>query len=1637
MTVNPNSGQGQPFEGAAETTVLKRPPADANARLVRAYLQTYQGPHGDAPAADAAVTAPVDQELPLRVASPEMLAAHARLGKQRSMGETKVAVYRADDPTGVGPALQLVTDQAAMSMDPVTVLLHRVGVAYKSIMNPVLRARRDPAGELVALAPTADPAAPRDGIDESWIHIALSPSADMRTVEQAAALLPNVLADSRQVAVDAGALHAMLVGLANALDADHASRFPSYDRRDVAALLRWLADGHFVLLGYQRCAVNGGQASIDPASRLGVLRLRTDVLPQLTGPDDLLALAQATMPSFVRYGAYPHIVVVREESQAHAQGQGPGHAVEHRFVGLFTVAAANANVLEIPLISRRVHEALALAQGDPGHPGQLMLDIIQTIPRSELFALSARELLAMAKAVVELGSRRRTLLFLRGDKLAHFVSCLVYLPRDRYTTAVRLEMQDILVRELGGISIEYTARVSESPWATVHFTVRLPDSTRPGDVDTSLDNETRIQQLLTEAARTWADRLIGSVKAGQIDEARAAHYATAFPEVYKQAFSPTEAIADIAIIEELQDDSVKLVFIDGAGKQGAQLTWYLGGRSASLSSLLPMLQSMGVEVLEERPFSVTRADGLPVWIYQFKVALHPSIPQPEDPAEVEANAIRFADAVTAVWHGRVEIDRFNELVLRAGLTWQQVSVLRSYAKYLRQAGFPYSQAHIETVLNDNAATARSLIQLFEAVFDPASDPDAPETRAAAQAAVAAVAKDIDALTSLDTDRVLRAFAAMVQATLRTNYFVTRSESARAQNVLAFKLNPGLIDEVPLPRPRYEIFVYSPRVEGVHLRFGNVARGGLRWSDRREDFRTEILGLVKAQAVKNAVIVPVGAKGGFVLKAPPAPSGDAAADRDALRNEGVACYRLFIAGLLDVTDNVDTASGAVVPPPDVVRRDGDDAYLVVAADKGTATFSDIANEVAKSYGFWLGDAFASGGSVGYDHKAMGITAKGAWESVKRHFREMGIDTQSQDFTVVGVGDMSGDVFGNGMLLSKHIRLIAAFDHRHVFLDPNPDAASSWVERQRLFELPRSSWDDYDRALISEGGGIYARDQKSIPISPQVRTALGLANDVTDMTPPALMKAILQAPADLFWNGGIGTYVKAEAESDADVGDRANDPVRVNGNQLRVKVIGEGGNLGVTQRGRIEFDLAGGHVNTDAMDNSAGVDCSDHEVNIKILVDALVTASKVSAEERTPLLMSMTEEVGRLVLADNASQNDLMGTSRINAASLLSVHASQIRHLVKERELNRELEALPSEKEIVRRTELGLGLTSPELATLMAHVKLAMKDEVIASDLPDQEVFAARLPNYFPAQLREGFTADIRNHQLRREIITTMLINDLVDTSGISYAFRITEDVGVSSVDAVRSYVATDKIFGVGEVWRQIRAAGEAGVPVMVTDRMTLDLRRLIDRAGRWLLNYRPQPLAVGAEVNRFAAKVAALTPRMSEWLRGDDRDIVAKQTAELEAHGVPTDLADAVATGLYQFSLLDIIDISDIIDRDAAEVADVYFALMDHLGTDGLLTAVSQLPRDDRWHALARLAIRDDIYGSLRALCFDVMAAGEPDETGEQKIEEWELTNTSRVSRARRTLAEIYEDGERDLATLSVAARQIRSMTRTSGTGTGG
>ena len=1034
-----------------------------------------------------------------------------------------------------------------------------------------------------------------------------------------------------------------------------------------------------------------------------------------------------------------------------------------------------------------------------------------------------------------------------------------------------------------------------------------------------------------------------------------------------------------------------------------------------------MLQQLGPDVLDEHPFEVTRTDGTDCRIYDFGLRFSAEY-LPDDELTDDARD-RLAEAFIRSWRGDAEVDGFNRLVLAAGLDWRQVAVIRAYTHYLRQLGTPYTQRYLEWVLVDNTAITKLLLDLFGRRFDPDGD---QATRAAdcdelAQQVVSA----LDGVSSLDADRIVRIFLSLILATDRTNAY-QRDEAGEHRPYLAFKLDPGRIPGVPEPVPAHEIWVYSPRVEGVHLRFGAVARGGLRWSDRPEDFRTEVLGLVKAQEVKNAVIVPVGAKGGFVVRRPPVATGDATADRETLQVEGIACYRLFISGLLDLTDN--RVDGAIVPPDSVVRHDEDDPYLVVAADKGTATFSDIANGLAIDRGFWLGDAFASGGSSGYDHKGMGITARGAWESVKHHFRELGVDTQATDFTCVGVGDMSGDVFGNGMLLSEHIRLVAAFDHRHVFVDPDPDAATSFAERRRLFELPRSSWADYGTALISEGGGVFPRTAKAIRISRQMRVALGIGEEVRTLTPVELIRAALLAPVDLLWNGGIGTYVKASTESSTDVGDKANDAVRVNGKDLQAKVVGEGGNLGVTQLGRIEFARAGGRINTDAIDNSAGVDTSDHEVNIKIALTPLVAAGELSESGRDELLARMTDEVAALVLSDNTAQNRVLGATRHHAAPMLSVYGRLIAELVRSGRLNRELEFLPSESQLGERVAAGEGLTSPELAVLMAYVKSTLTREMLASDLPDQPAFAGRLPGYFPTAMRESCPQAIAAHPLAREIVTTETVNAVVNGAGITYAFRLGEEMAASPTDAIRAYAVATEVFALDRLWADV-AAQDNRVAASCQDTLQLEIRRLLDRAARWFLTRRPQPLDVTAEIERYRDQVAAQFVRMPRLVCGVEHDNVRADAAALASLGAPVELATRVSYALYTFSLLDVVDVAGERGRSVDECAALYYALSAHLDFDRLLSDVTALARGDRWHALARQALRDDLYRSLREITADVLSTTRPDQQPAEKIAQWEAENQNRLARARTTLGQIGAAGAGDLAALSVAAREVRTMVR--------
>ncbi|MDJ0394460.1 NAD-glutamate dehydrogenase [Rhodococcus sp. G-MC3] len=1585
------------------------------------------------PEVKAAYFAHVDlDDLAATVADPEhsMFRQHLQLAARRSAGHANVRLHLPDEASGSGLALQIVTDDMPLLVESVVSQLSRLGVDVTEIVHPILAVSRDVDGTLTSVG--TGEATTR----ESWMHLQLNPAVAPAILDGLGNAIAGVLNDVREVVADTTAMRAVQNDVARTLEsaADGREDGSASELRDAAKLLGWLADGHYTLLGYRRYDVtvhsDGSMRAVsDDTSGLGVLRHELPLGHDswaLDNRTELVNLTQGSSPATVHRAVYPYFVTLFDSSAPELG--------EHRFVGVFTVTALHENVLDIPVIEGRVRSAIDRAGYDAGSfSGQAMLEVLQSMPRSELFATGADSLFDTATAVLAIGRRRKVKVFLRKDSGSAFVSALVYLPRDRYTTRVRLAVQDCLMRELGGSGIDYTARVTESDLALLHVTVRRDRDVSTGGVDLSQSNIARIEALLTETIRTWEDSLGDSVSRSDVDSVVASRYAEALPEAYKQDFGPDRAVSDIARFEALADGAIDMQLYRNADSEVGswRFSLYIGGRGVSLSQVLPVLQSLGVEVDDERPYQVVRPDGMQCWIYDFGVSasremLMGSIEGDLDSELQGAGAadresrvqLRFTDAFTAVWEGRSEADRFNELVMRAGVGWRQAQILRAYAKYLRQANFLYSQFNIEGVLLAHPRTARLLISLFESQFDPDGAADSRSEELGDELRTL-----IDKVVSLDADRILRAIFELITATLRTNFYVVDGTGS-PREFLSLKLDPQSIAELPKPRPKFEIFVYSPRVEGVHLRFGSVARGGLRWSDRREDFRTEILGLAKAQMVKNAVIVPVGAKGGFVVKRPPAVTGDAAVDRTATAQEGQACYRLFIAGLLDVTDNLDRTTGSVLPPERVVRRDGDDTYLVVAADKGTATFSDLANAVAGEYGFWLGDAFASGGSAGYDHKAMGITAKGAWESVKRHFREIGIDTQTEDFTAVGIGDMSGDVFGNGMLLSRHIGLLAAFDHRHIFLDPTPERAAAFAERERLFALSRSSWAEYDTSLISEGGGVWERTVKSIPISSAARKALGLGDDVTTLSPPELVRAILTAPADLLWNGGIGTYIKASTETNAQVGDKSNDAVRVNGSDIRATVVGEGGNLGATALGRIEYDREGGRINTDAIDNSAGVDCSDHEVNIKILLESAITGGSLERSDRDELLASMTDEVGRLVLWDNIMQNELLGTSRSDAPALLTVHRRVIEDLEARRGLDRELEVLPSETEIRRRKQDGRGLSSPELATLMAHVKLTLENELLSSELPDSDVFASRLPKYFPAPLREPFAVEITSHPLRRQLVATMLTNETVDRGGITFVYRLAEDSGATGTDAVRAFAAASTIFGLENLWQEIRSAA---IPTASSDELLLESRRVLDRVARWLLTNRPQPLAVGAEISRYGGKVAALSGLVAGLIEGHQAsDLHARVDAAVE-RGAPKALAAKVYGMLDVFCLLDIIDVADIADHDPEEVAELYFALDAHIGVDWLLTSVSGLARGDRWHSLARLALRDDLYSSLRSITREVLLGGEPHESAAEKIAEWEATNSSRLARARTALAEIADSGTLDLATLSVAARQVRSM----------
>jgi glutamate dehydrogenase len=1540
------------------------------------------------------------------------LQAFARL---RLPGTPKLRVYQPRPDEGGWDCdhsiVEIVNDDMPFLVDSVTNALQRLEIGVHLVVHPILPVTRDGQGRLTAIV-DADVAGARL---ESFMHIEIDRQAAAAT-ECLAGRLTAVLADVRAAVDDWPALRERLAQVLAELDTPP----PGLDDGEAAEardFLRWLYDDHFTLLGVRDfafgevCADGTCDIGVDGQSGLGLLRessLRVfdegrdlSEMPPEVGAflrrPSLLLLAKADRVSTVHRSVPMDIVGVKRYD---ASGRVIGM---HAIVGLFTAAAYTRPPMMIPVLRRKVERIIARAGFPPNsHDGRALQAILENYPRDELFQADEGVLFDIALGILRLQERQRVAVFLRRDEFERFVSALVYIPRDRYDTRLRLQVQAVLEDAFAGHVTTWYAQVADSPLARLHLIVKTENEHLP-EVDPAA-----LEQRLAEAARSWIDRLQEVLVEEHGEDRGLALYrrwGRCFPASYTESAGPRTALFDIERIEAAADGvALHLYRPIEAAESEARFKIYRHGQPVPLSDVLPVFEHMGFRVVSEEPHCL-RDGGDPVWIHDFSMAT-------TDGSAVEIEHLRdgFEEAFRAIWQGEAEDDGFNRLVVNGGLRWRQVMVLRAYSKYLRQAGSTFSQAYVERSLSANPCVAELLIRLFETRFDPHTPGDGAEIQSA-------IERGLEAVSSADEDRILRRFLNLVECTLRTNYFQTGPDG-RPKAYLSLKLDSRRVLGLPLPRPMVEIFVHAPRTEGIHLRGGRVARGGIRWSDRPEDFRTEILGLMKAQMVKNAVIVPVGSKGGFVVKHPPQSGG-----REALLAEGIACYQTLMRGLLDLTDSL--SGGQVVPPPQVVRRDGDDPYLVVAADKGTATFSDIANGVSGEYGFWLGDAFASGGSRGYDHKVMGITARGAWESVKRHFREMGRDVQTQGFTVVGIGDMSGDVFGNGLLRSCQTRMLAAFDHRHIFLDPDPDPEASFDERARLFSLPRSSWADYDAAKISPGGGVFPREAKILNLSAQVRERFNLETD--RMTPAELIRLLITAPVDLLWFGGIGTYVKAAAETSLEVGDRANDALRVDGRDLRCKVIGEGANLGMTQRGRIECALAGVRLNTDAIDNSAGVDTSDHEVNIKILLDATVGEGDLTVKQRNEVLAGMTDEVGALVLRDNYLQTQAISIFEAQAPVMLDQQDRFMRLLERAGRLDRVVEFLPTDDELVRRAHGGLGLTRPEIAVLLAYGKLWLYDAILESDLPDDPLLLDELERYFPTALHTpAWRERMSRHRLKRDIIATVTTNSMVNRIGGSILARIMERTGTSPSEVARAYLIVRDVFSLREVWDAIEAL-DTIVPATAQTAMFIEANRLIERGIGWVLSHAPRPLDIGRLRAELEPGIAAVRGHIDQVLPPDTAALLATRAEDFRAQGVPDALAQRVAGLIVLISANDISGIAARIGRPIDAVGRTYFLVGTRFGLGWLRAAAERMAGGNHWQKLAADAIIDDLYTRQAALTASVAASA-----GEMSVEDgltgWIDNRRPAVDRADQLLGELKAAGKLDLATLIVASHQFRGLT---------
>ncbi len=1587
---------------------------------------------------------------------------------ERQPGEAKVRII---EPTEERDGWEMpyaivavATDDRPFLVDSIKMALAENGVAVELVMHPQLVAHRDQRGRVTQLGGREHGSAGEpsgNGLSESlmlfWVERPITESLSNRLVEG----IRTALGDVEAAVADYQPMHERARALVEHF-ADESGPVPPADVREARAFLEWLADDHFTFLGFRQYKVGKADGDrvlkLDTTTGLGILRGerkkgRTRSVSALeerlqefgSAPVPLIFTKTDARSTVHRRGHMDYIGVLHYDSNGHIVG-------ESRFVGLYTSGTYHRSAWEIPFIRGKA-DAVMERSGIPvdSHDGKALANILESLPRDELFQSTVDELLETSLGVLELEERNRTRLFVRRDHVAQFFSCLVFVPRERFNTDVRMAVQRILREALGGAREDHALQFGESGMVRVHFIIR-PEGECSDNYDIA-----EIEERITAVVRSWYDELreVLIERHGEREGmALGKRFEQAMPATYRNEVSPGVAAFDVEKIATLSGpDDIGLSLYrptDAGDTDIVRFKVFKHDHTIPLSDAMPMLDRMGLRAVSEwGPYDIVMANGDHICIQDLDL-----VAAFTDELDVEQVREPFAEAFEQVWRGRAESDGFNRLILAAHMNWRQAALVRAYCKYLTQTGVPFSQAYMEDTLTNHPLIARLLVELFEARLEPARDQEKkrdrergakklqatfgalvvgePEAviegaierlatgrrqvdREAQQAACREVLEDLlDEVSSLDEDRILRAFADLIRATLRTNAFQTDANGQWHAHI-SFKLDSAQVPDLPKPRPFREVFVYSPRVEGVHLRGGKVARGGLRWSDRREDFRTEILGLMKAQSVKNTMIVPVGAKGGFVPKQ--LPSGG---DRNAIQQEGIACYRLFIRGLLDITDNL--VQGEVAHPHAVVRHDDPDPYLVVAADKGTATFSDYANELSREYGFWLDDAFASGGSNGYDHKGMGITAKGAWESVKRHFRELGIDCQKEEHTAVGVGDMAGDVFGNGMLLSKHTRLIAAFNHLHIFIDPDPDTASAYKERKRLFDKA-AGWGEYNTDKISTGGGVWERSAKSIKLPKEARAALGI--EASELAPYAIVAAILRARVDLLWLGGIGTYLKASDESEEEVGDRANRLIRCNGDELGCRVVGEGANLGCTQKGRVEFALSGGRINTDFIDNSGGVDCSDHEVNIKILLNAAVDAGKLNQSQRSRQLADMTDEVGELVLRNNYLQTQAISMMSAFTVSRLGTKAHFINWLEGRGILDRQLEALPNQEEIDERRSREVGLTRPEVAVLLSYAKISLYPELLESDVPEDPYLARELVDYFPTPLREKYRGYMAHHRVWREIIATQVTNSVINRMGATFVLRMQEDTSATAAEVARAFTIAREVFEAPRLWEQIEALDNK-VDTRVQTDLLLRLWELLRHATRWLLNRPGHHLDIAEQVEAFRPGVQALVSHLDkvavETWRGAMDDIAAN----LEQRGVPKKLARHIAVLDALYPSLDIVDIANAEGRRVERVGRVYAVLGERFGLKWLRSQIESLPVDGAWHANARGALRDDLYERHRSLTVRVLdqrKESDPDTA----VDAWFTDHRLDAEKVRQMMTEIQRLARIDYATAVVALRALGQL----------